>query len=443
MSTITSNHAVASSKPKSEYNPSPISLGFPDVPIRGTSSASKTSNFIPPSLPKAPSPMKKKRSSVFSFFTVKEPSTQAWLDYQENLRKQQPTRQGRVSAVGLPMVSSAKLPPTVPKVNSRWDGVPDSVIQREKEKKAKRRSGHSHAKHLSNTLSGGRSMSRSSSQSSRSGRRTQASTLSFGPPPLFSSSATSTRNDLPWTPSSADARDFYTIYGKSMNSGPETPLSESGSFIPKLPESIKSSEELHKSHFSGFTDLPEPPKLSASPTSTPGEASPSTPQFDPSVMTSPRRDLDSSIKVQPSQIQTTVLTLPPRQEQVILHSMGPNILGPPMSFTRKLKAVAFPADETQELQMPGSQPSSILRRETTLRKTPVIARPSISDYFSGYKQNSPGSDVHLNRPHDALKSFPAAVSNSEERDDPERSLTPTPQADKAATRKSKLSFFKS
>ncbi|MCJ1434661.1 hypothetical protein MMC27_004030 [Xylographa pallens] len=443
MSTITSDITVASSSTQSEYNPSTISLRFPDIPMGGTSSASKTSNSMPPSLPKAASPMKKKRSSVFSFFTVKEPSTQAWLDYQENLRKHQPTRQGRVSAVGLPMVSSAKLPSTVPKVNSRWDGVPDSVIQREKEKKVKRRSGYLHAKPVNNTLSGGRSTSRSSSQSSRSGRRTHGSTLSFGAPPLSSSSAASSRNDLPWTPSSADARDFSTIYGKSMNSGPETPLSEISFFIPNIPAFIKSSEDLHKRHVSGSTDLTEAPKFSASPTSTPNEASPSTPQFDSSFITPPPRDLDSTIKVQPLQIQTTVLTLPPRQEQVILHSMGPNILGPPMSSRRKLKVLASPADETQEPQIPESQPASILRRETTLRKTSAIARPSISDYFSGHKQNSPGSDLRLNAPQEASKNYPAGVSNSVERGDPERSLTPTPQAHKAPTGRSKFSFFKS
>ncbi|MCJ1378373.1 hypothetical protein MMC17_001471 [Xylographa soralifera] len=398
---------------------------------------------MPPSFPKATSSVKKKRSSVFSFFTVKEPSTQAWLDYQENLRKQQPIRHGRVSAVGLPMVSSAKLPPTVPKVNSKWDGVPDLVVQREKEKKAKRRSSHLHTKQLNNTLSGGGSISRSSSQSSRSGRRIQGSTLSFDAPPLSSSSAASSKNDLPWTPSSADTRDFSTNFGKSMNLGPETPLSEISSFIPNIPESIKSSGDLHKRHSSDSTDVTESPKFSASPTSTSSEASPSTPQYNSSFITPPPRDLDLSAKVQPSQIQTTVLTLPPRQEQVILHSMGPNILGPPMSSRRKLKASAFPAGETQELQMPESQPASILRRETTVRKTPDIARPSISDYFPGHKQSIPEANIRSHSPQEAPRSSLAGVSTSVERDDPQRSLTPTPQASKAPFRKSKLSFFKS
>ncbi|MCJ1296277.1 hypothetical protein MMC34_007843 [Xylographa carneopallida] len=394
---------------------------------------------MPPSLPKAASLVKKKRSSVFSFFTVKEPSTQAWLDYQESLRKQQPERDGRISTVGLAMVSSAKLPPTVPKVNSRWDGVPDSVIQREKEKKTKRCSGHLHAKQLSNNLSGGRSMSRSSSQSSRNGRRTPGSTLGFGAPPLSSSSAASSGNGVPWTPSrsSADEREFPTSFGNSTYSGPETPLSEISSSIPNIPESVKSCEDFHKICFSDSTKLTEPPTFNASSTSSPRDISPATPQLNPSLISPLSRDIDSSTNEQPSQIRTTVLTLPPHQEQVVLRSIGPNILAPPMSSRRK------PNVSAQALLLPESQPASILRRETTHRKTSNIARSSISDYFSSHTQGIPDSDIRVNTPQETPKSCPPSVSNHVERGNPAKSLTPIPQASKGSSRKSKLSFFKS
>ncbi|MCJ1403953.1 hypothetical protein MMC11_007176 [Xylographa trunciseda] len=439
-STIKSSVAIASSSTQPEYNTSPRSLHLPSGPINGTNPASNNSTPMPLSLPKAASPVKKKRSSVFSFFTVKEPSTQAWLDFQENLRKQQPTRHGRVTAVGLPMVSSAKLPPTVPKVNSRWDGVPDSVIQREKEKKSKHNSSHLHVKQLSSTLSGGRSMSRSSSRSSGSGsrlRRTQGSILGYDAPPMSSSSAASSRTDLPWTPSSADARDFSSIFEKSMHSGPETPLSEISSFAPNIPEPVVSYEEPYKRHPSSSVNITDPPKFSASLASGAGEAAPSTPHFNPYFPPPTPRDPDSSTNVHHSQIQTTVLTLPPRQEQVILHSVGPNILGPPMSARRKLKG------EAQELQMPETQASSILKRNATLRKTPNLARPAISDYFPGQNRSVPDSGVDLNTPQDVPWSSPTSVSTSMERGDTERSLTPTPQASKASFRKSKLPFFRS
>lgn len=76
---------------------------------------------------------KKKGKSFFNFFSVKEPSQQAFEDYQRHMRKKGATSDGRSASIGLMGVSSAKMPPTVPKVNSKWDGVPQAL----KEKKAK------------------------------------------------------------------------------------------------------------------------------------------------------------------------------------------------------------------------------------------------------------------------------------------------------------------
>ena len=78
-----------------------------------------------------PHSLKAKAASLFKFFSVKEPSKQAWLDYQESIWKQQSSNNGRITSIGLPMVSSAKLPATVPKVNSKWDGVPRSIKGRD------------------------------------------------------------------------------------------------------------------------------------------------------------------------------------------------------------------------------------------------------------------------------------------------------------------------
>jgi len=78
--------------------------------------------------PQAKMSREKKGGSFFGFLSVKEPSAQAFEDYQNAMRK----KRGRATAVGLPGVSSAKLPPTVPKVNSKWDGVPQAAKEREK-----------------------------------------------------------------------------------------------------------------------------------------------------------------------------------------------------------------------------------------------------------------------------------------------------------------------
>ena len=81
----------------------------------------------------------KKSSSVFKFFAVKEPSAQALLDYQEAIVKQQAASDGKVRVAGLPMVSSKQLPPDVPKVNSKWDGVPEAIKERERTVRASKR----------------------------------------------------------------------------------------------------------------------------------------------------------------------------------------------------------------------------------------------------------------------------------------------------------------
>ena len=109
-------------------------LRTPSIPLSGTSRRLRnsqgvlTSQLELPNIPSAPpNRVKSKAASLFKFLSIKEPSTQAWLDYQESARRQQVSSNGRNTAAGMPMVSTAKLPSTVPKVNSKWDGVPQFV----------------------------------------------------------------------------------------------------------------------------------------------------------------------------------------------------------------------------------------------------------------------------------------------------------------------------
>lgn len=74
---------------------------------------------------------KKKGNSMFGFLTLKEPSQSALEQFAEKQRKQATEKSGKVSAVGIPSVSMQKLPPTVPKVNSKWDGIPESLKAKE------------------------------------------------------------------------------------------------------------------------------------------------------------------------------------------------------------------------------------------------------------------------------------------------------------------------
>ncbi|KAI9677895.1 MAG: hypothetical protein M1829_002392 [Trizodia sp. TS-e1964] len=61
---------------------------------------------------------KSSSSSFFNFFSVREPSAKAFADFQ-----QQTLRAAAVNG-SQARVSSARLPTSVPKVNSKWDGVP-------------------------------------------------------------------------------------------------------------------------------------------------------------------------------------------------------------------------------------------------------------------------------------------------------------------------------
>lgn len=151
--TDSSNSPLASPSRSSLSSPSMDCISSPNtlhstVETSGLCTTNTSTITIPPteawnsgSMSPAPSVKpSKKRTSFFSFLTVREPSTQAWIDYQENVRKQQASDEKRPRAVGMPMVSTAKLPSTVPRVNSKWEGVPHAVIRKEKQKKSGRRS---------------------------------------------------------------------------------------------------------------------------------------------------------------------------------------------------------------------------------------------------------------------------------------------------------------
>lgn len=101
-------------------------------PSLGPSFASNSPHFLDPDTPNSfvdigPSKKKKKKktkSGLAHFFTTKEPSTSAFADYQDEQRR---LTARKPSAVGsFPNVSQQKLPSHVPKVNSKWDGLPNN-----------------------------------------------------------------------------------------------------------------------------------------------------------------------------------------------------------------------------------------------------------------------------------------------------------------------------
>ncbi|EDU51004.1 predicted protein [Pyrenophora tritici-repentis Pt-1C-BFP] len=88
------------------------------TPSRSSSNDSKSSK------------KKKKSSSVLGFLSLKEPSQVALEQFAEQQRKQNAAagRTSPQSGISTNFVGQ-KLPPTVPKVNSKWDGVPEVFKQ--------------------------------------------------------------------------------------------------------------------------------------------------------------------------------------------------------------------------------------------------------------------------------------------------------------------------
>ncbi|KAL8731097.1 MAG: hypothetical protein Q9166_003625 [cf. Caloplaca sp. 2 TL-2023] len=339
----------------SEDIPSPLSLD-------GTSDPLPSSTSLSPHAAKEP---KKKSSSVFKFFSVKEPSTQAFEAYQEQMKKRGTTQSGRANPVGLPGVSSAKLPPTVPKVNSKWDGVPQAAKQKVREKNNP--SQQSFASSASRPLYTSRStgsnvttMTTSSTSSTRSdirangklklddGSANLADLYGWEVPSTSTSSGSSTRN--------------FPLESRGSATSRPTLQRERTSFFPQSPSVLPTAYE---------SPVETPPPLDASsnrssPLILPSLPSPPTPKDSiPALPWSPA--LTSPCSNMPVKDDAV-----PSEGPVILSSSGTNVLGPPVSAARRPGSVPFAAGGVTEVTFPSDATS----RPPTALPHPILKRPS-------------------------------------------------------------------
>lgn len=88
----------------------------------------------------------KKKNSVLSGLFTKEPTIMALAQVEADLK----AKHGAATPQAVPHVSARKLPDHVPKVNSKWDGVPEVVKQREREEKQRRRTSQQSYSHSAN-----------------------------------------------------------------------------------------------------------------------------------------------------------------------------------------------------------------------------------------------------------------------------------------------------
>lgn len=117
---------------------------------------------------------KKKKSGMLGFLTMKEPSATALEEFAEAQKKKE--REKGNGVANMSSVSSRKLPEYVPKVNSKWDGLPENAKKQTNESRSIRSRGDS-------TATAGRRPSTLTSWSNRSdeGKRPIGS-LSSRPP---------------------------------------------------------------------------------------------------------------------------------------------------------------------------------------------------------------------------------------------------------------------
>lgn len=122
--------AASSDLPSSPYRPSfETTASTTSFSVASTTSSASSSNDS------KTFKKKKKTNSVFGFLSLKEPSQVALEQFAEQQRKQG-NGKGTVSPSNVSVKTSAtfaskKLPDNVPKVNSKWDGVPDAIKKRQ------------------------------------------------------------------------------------------------------------------------------------------------------------------------------------------------------------------------------------------------------------------------------------------------------------------------
>lgn len=438
---------------------SPLSSDFyPSSPSRPSEMAfpasPRQSSFAPSSVSSKTSVNpSKKRSNFFSgLFNAKEPSAQALHDYQRQLVKQ---GGGRATAAGLPGVSSAKLPATVPKVNSKWDGVPQTLKEKEKQQDAARQLTSGLSRQLGSSRSAG-SEHRSASTAHPSRKR-----LSRGGVSMQSGSSNNLAEIYGWETNSnhsgSSAIDFAMEHrpatSRTTSSWSAPPLQKNSSFPPHDPIPLPHTELSPPSRFGS----PNPPTLSYSPLLTPYDSSPVTPDApSPFIsLTSPKAEA-----IPQENIQTTLLDAPGSAEEVIVKSAGVNILGPPAVAKRKPRSSPHqPSDQRPNTSGAEFQFSSILRREAPIQKDTPSPRPALASYFPA-TMNTLNSDSPANVParHNStrerlglgmnLNSQSAAPwqSPAQATDDlkveGERIITPTPEGGLSLRRKSRMTLFK-
>lgn len=366
-STSPLNSMPASSTPFSPASPAFSAVSTPSIPVSpGCSSSScaarqprdnpavgsirsarQSSAALSPLSSRTSEKPSKSKSSFFNFFSVKEPSQQAFEDYQRRMRAKGNASDGRTAWTGVPGVSSAKMPATVPKVNSNWDGVPQVIKLKGKEKKMggqpqlgkySRSIGTSRSDDSKSTSSSGISSLKGSVRPKPGSSRFDSGS-SLGD--LYGWESAGTANDIRDQLDTADvkgdakgslptSRSQNTSFPTQPPQPPPVPQSYLDIELPPLPSALRQSS--HEVPQPDVEIMPEPPAHWSSSAATSAEPSPVTPLgFFPITSTAQVGYFTDQHQLKP----TTILI--PARDEVIIRSAGVQILGPPASARRKEK----------------------------------------------------------------------------------------------------------
>lgn len=426
------------------FPPSLASESSGSSSLRSTNpSTNPSTSSLTPRKPKNASKQKKK-GFLSGLFDVKEPSAQALIDYQKQILKQ---GSGRVTAVGLPGVSSAKLPSTVPKTNSKWDGVPQTVKERDKyhEKSKRYSSGRLHP-------------TTGSAESSRSDTRLHSSRKRESRGGASSQSRGSSRSNLTdlygwevrshYSEGSIKEKDFPAEGRRPSSAGTafsyhaltsERDSSSPPHRIPLAPKIVRTGTNASPSSKSGALS---PSEHSYPPNPTPCEPSPVTPSAPqpPRGHASPQAEANAD-----DYFKDTVLEAPAIGEEVIVKSAGANILGAPATAKRRPKLAPDYYDGAGgKLETLNFQLNPILKKE----RTPAKEKSSPQPAKATGKPTTPargnptrkglGIAVNLKNQGHAPSLTPR---KSPESSDEERIITTTPESGKSLRKKSRMNLF--
>lgn len=341
-SSINSWDAASSTRPSFTYSNT-------SSPRSGSIAVSLDEHSLTPS-----KQSRRKQSFLSGLFSVKEPSAQAFAEYERQLKAQESTKANRKGTAGLPRVSTASLPPTVPKVNSRWNGLPQSAKERTKKNQlepkrsftSSRRSVQSNWSYQSSDTSSPRTPPSRSGVARRGtlggssvqrgpGLNRLAEQYGWEGPSLSNGSSSKIQRDglRPSSERSTSTKSAPPVLVTSTSDVIATEASEP----PPIPSAFIQQQTLNDQR------SPSTPGLSPSPALTPSESNPTTPagddQIDAITLTESGKTLISLEQHEMhGAIRSTTLEVPCVNNEVVVRSAGPNILGPPLSARREHKA---------------------------------------------------------------------------------------------------------